>query len=57
VRRLPGMIDAPLQTMIDEVLPSSRKLYFSAVERYRFLDHLEVDQCSLPYPPCLISIP
>jgi hypothetical protein len=57
VRRLPGMIDAPLQTMIDEVLPSSRKLYFSAVERYRFLDHLEVDLCSLPYPPCSISIP
>jgi hypothetical protein len=24
---LPGMIDVPLQTMIDEVLPSLRKLY------------------------------
>ena len=43
--------------MIDEVLPSSRKLYSSAVERYRDLDHLEVDLCSLPYPPCSISIP
>jgi len=51
------MIDAALQTMIDEVLPSSRKLYFSAVERYRDLDHLEVDICSLPYLPFWISTP
>ena len=51
------MIDVSLQTMIDEVLPSLRKLYGSAVERYRDLDHLEVDLCSLPYLPCWISIP
>ena len=51
------MIDGSLQTMIDEVLPSLRKLYGSAVERYRDLDHLKVDLCSLPYPPFWISIP
>ena len=51
------MIDVPLQTMIDEVLPSLRKLYGSVVERYRDLDHLEVDLCWLPYLPFWISNP